>query len=65
MSQLMKKLPLIPTPAMIEAGAERMLRFQDGSTRDDWDLLQHAAARNDAERVWRAMWLEWKSGGAE
>ena len=45
-----------PTPAMIEAGAQRLVSWEDGSVwPDSWDALQVAAARNDAERVWRSM----------
>lgn len=51
-------IPLEPTPAMIEEGAKRLLRWQDDSVwPDSWTPLQIMAARNDAERVWRSMWL--------
>jgi hypothetical protein len=53
------KLPLEPTPAMIEAGAQRLVYWDDGCKwPDSWDALQVTAARNDAEHVWRSMWLE-------
>ena len=49
--------PLDPTPEMIEAGAQRLVRWEDGCTwPDSWSGLQVAAARNEAERVWRSMW---------
>ena len=52
-------LPLDPTPEMIDAGAQRLVRFEDGTKwPDDFDKLQVAAARNEAERVWRSMWCE-------
>jgi len=45
-----------PTAAMIEAGAQRLVRFEEGSVwPDSWTPLQIAAARNEAERVWRSM----------
>lgn len=52
------KRPLEPTPAMIEAGAQRLVSWEDGCEWPrSWDALQVRAARNDAERVWRSMWL--------
>lgn len=49
---------LSPTPAMIEAGAQRLVSWEDGSTwPDSWTPLQVAVARNEAERVWRSMRL--------
>lgn len=51
-------VPLEPTRAMIEAGAQRLVSWEDGCTwPDSWSGLQVAAARNDAERTWRSMWL--------
>ena len=51
-------LPLEPTPTMIEAGAQRLMSWDDESVwPDSWTPLQIMAARNDAERVWRSMWL--------
>lgn len=51
--------PLDPTPAMIEAGAQRLVRWEDGCEwPDSWDALQVSAARTEAERVWRSMWCE-------
>lgn len=53
-------LPLDPTPAMIEAGAQRLVRWETGNEKwpDAWSKLDVRAARNDAERCWRSMWLE-------
>lgn len=49
---------LEPTPSMIDAGAQRLVSWEDGCVwPDSWDALQVAAARNEAERVWRSMWL--------
>jgi nitrogen-specific signal transduction histidine kinase len=43
------------TPAMIEAGAQRLVSWEDGCIwPDSWSGLQVAAARNDAERVLRS-----------
>jgi hypothetical protein len=51
--------PIEPTRRMIEAGAQRLVSWEDGSVwPDSWDALQVAAARNDAERVWRSMRAE-------
>lgn len=52
-----KLVPVEPTRNMIEAGAQRLVSWEDGCTwPDSWSALQVAAARNDAERVWRSMW---------
>lgn len=49
---------IAPTPEMIDAGAQRLVRFEEGSVwPDDFDPLDVMAARNDAERVWRSMAL--------
>lgn len=49
---------LEPTPEMKDAGAQRLVSFEDNSVwPDSWDKLQVFAARNEAERVWRSMWL--------
>ena len=52
-------IPLEPTHAMIGAGAQRLVSWvEDGSVwPDDWYVMEVNAARNDAERVWRSMWL--------
>ena len=51
-------IPLDPTKEMIEAGAQRLVSWEDGSKwPDSWDALQVRAARNDAERVWRSMYI--------
>ncbi len=53
-----KSIPLHPTPSMIEEGAKRLMRWQDNSVwPDSWDSLQRHGAMQDAERVWRSMWL--------
>lgn len=50
--------PLYPTRAMIEAGAKRLVHWQDDSVwPDSWDPLQISCAKQDAERVWQSMWL--------
>lgn len=44
-----------PTPEMIEAAAQRLVRWEDGCTwPDSWDALTVAAARQDAERALRS-----------
>lgn len=52
--------PLNPTPAMIEAGAQRLVRWETGNEKwpESWSKMDVRASRNDAERVWRSMWLE-------
>jgi len=43
------------TPEMIEAGARRLVAWEDGSEwPDSWSPMVVAAARNDAERVLRS-----------
>lgn len=43
---------------MIDAGAQRLCRFEEGTKwPDDFSPLQIAAARHEAERVWRSMWM--------
>lgn len=51
---------LMPTSEMIEAGAQRLVQWDgDGCTwPDSWEPLIVAQARNEAERVWRSMWVE-------
>lgn len=51
--------PLEPTAAMIEAGAQRLVRWETGQEKwpESWSALDVRASRNDAERVWRSMWL--------
>lgn len=52
------ELPLDPTPEMVEAGAARLMSYEEGSTwPDSFTLIQQRAARNDAEKVWRSMVL--------
>lgn len=57
----MQQTPLSPTPEMIEAGAQRLVRWETGEEKwpDAWSALDVRAARNDAERCWRSMWLEY------
>lgn len=58
-SYLQRMCCLDPTPEMIEAGAQRLVRWDEGSVwPTSWTKLEVAAARNEAERVWRSMWLE-------
>jgi len=43
------------TPEMIEAGAQRLVAWEENSEwPDSWDSMTVAAARNDAERVLRS-----------
>lgn len=45
-----------PTAEMIEAGAQRLVQWEDGCVwPDSWSALDVAAARNEAERCWRSM----------
>lgn len=50
-------IPLEPTTEMRNDGARRLLRFEDNSTDASFSALQWANAKNEAERVWRSMWL--------
>lgn len=44
------------TPAMIEAGAQRLVAWEEGSEwPDSWNRMTVAAARNEAERVIRSV----------
>lgn len=53
-----KTTPLEPTDEMREAGAKRLVSVKsDTDWPDKFSPLQRAAARNEAERVWRSMWL--------
>ena len=52
-----KRTPLNPTPEMKRRGGRRLLQFQDGSTDESFSPLQWFAVSNEAERVWRSMWL--------
>jgi len=61
-----KAVPLEPTAEMKTEGGRRLLSFQDGSTDDSFSALQWSAVRNEAERVWRSMWLAARDeGGAK
>ena len=58
---MLKKVSLEPTKEMIEEGAQRLVRWEDGCVwPDSFDKLQVIAARNDAERIWRSMFVEAK-----
>ena len=51
-------IPLDPTEAMIDAGAQRLVHcHEDSKWPDDWSPFEVIAAKNEAERVWRSMWL--------
>ena len=52
-------IPLSPTREMIEAGAQRLVRWETDNEKwpGSWSELDVSAARNDAERCWRSMWL--------
>jgi hypothetical protein len=54
-----KRLFLGPTPEMIEAGAQRLVRWETGEEKwpDAWSKMDVRAARNDAEKCWLSMWL--------
>lgn len=54
----MKLVPIEPTTEMREEGAQRLVSWEDNSSwPESWTPLQISAARNEAERVWRSMWL--------
>ena len=49
-------VPRRPTPEQIEAGAQRLVRWEDDCTwPDSWDASVVAAARREAERVYLSM----------
>ena len=52
-------VPKEPTDLMREEGAQRLVRFENDSTKwpDSFSPLHRAAARNEAERVWLSMGL--------
>lgn len=53
-----KYFPLEPTDEMREAGAKRLVCVEsDADWPDKFTALQRSAARNEAERIWRSMWL--------
>ena len=54
---MLKLISLEPTLEMKLDGGRRLLSFQDESTDDSFSPLQWAAVKNEAERVWRSMWL--------
>lgn len=52
-----------PTAEMIEAGAQRLVQWEDGCAwPDSWSALDVAAACNEAERCWRSMAQEMNVG---
>ena len=54
-----KTVSIIPTFEMIDAGAQRLISCEDGAVwPDSFDPLQVSAARIQAHKVWRSMWLE-------
>jgi hypothetical protein len=49
-------LPAYPTEEMIDAGAQRLVRFEDGTKwPDSFSAVEAAAARNEAVRVYLSM----------
>ena len=50
--------PLEPTKKMRKEGGRRLLRYEDDLSDSAHSKLQWAGAMNDAERVWRSMWIE-------
>ena len=58
---MLKTISLEPTKEMIEAGAQRLVHWEDGC---EWpwsyDELTVINSRNIAERVWRSMFIEAK-----
>lgn len=54
----MVAVPLDPTDAMREEGAQRLVRWEkDSKWPESWEPLERVAARNGAERCWRSMVL--------
>lgn len=52
-------IPLTPTPEMIEAGAQRLVNWQDDTVwPDSFSDEELLLWRKLAERVWRSMWTE-------
>ena len=52
-------IPLTPTPEMIEAGAQRLVNWQDDTVwPDSFSDDELRLWRTLAERVWRSMWTE-------
>ena len=57
-----KLLSITPTKEMIDAGAQRLVRWEDNCVwPDSFDKLHVIAARQEAERVWRSMFIEAKN----
>ena len=58
LEEAQRGVPLSPSPEMIEEGAQRLVSWQEDSKwPESWSPLVRAAAKNDAERCWRSMWL--------
>jgi hypothetical protein len=56
---MLKTVSLEPTQEMIEAGAQLLVRWEDGCIwPDSFDKLHVIAAKQEAERVWRSMFLK-------
>ena len=52
-----------PTREMIEAGAQRLVSWdEDCVWPDSWDVITLSAVRTQAERVWRSMYMEAAGG---
>ena len=52
-----------PTREMIEAGAQRLVSWDEGCVwPDSWDAVTLSAVRTQAERVWRSMYMEAAGG---
>ena len=53
-----KLVPVEPTPEMLNEGAQRLVSWgEESKWPDSWDKWRVRAAMNEAERVWRSMWL--------
>ncbi len=58
--------PYQPTKEMIEAGAQRLVSWEEGCTwPSSWDKLTVMAARQEAERVWLSMLSTWYENNKE
>jgi hypothetical protein len=57
---LMKGGLIEPTPAMVEEGAQRLVRWEgDSKWPDSWSSNDVRISRMEAERVWRSMAAEY------
>ena len=58
--------PYQPTKEMIEAGAQRLVSWEEGCKwPQSWDKLTILAARQEAERVWLSMLSTWRESQEE